>query len=1674
MLNFSEIVPLLRKARTIGANAIRAVLYKHKIAEKDLPALIAKEKAATAIKKAIPVPLSDEMVLSTGKAAVEMARAGAKPADVKAFVLSKGFDDTKIFLDRHTQIKAALGTPKAVSPPSIAPPSISPELIHAQVISKIGKEEPSIAKKIIAETIKPIPETTTILKQAPNLTIKPPKTEIPIITPKTPISPAEVAIPAVQTKNLRVETPTISKELESLAEEARKYKSVKEFIKNSLENLNPTGGIFVEYSPETYAKAPLGKNMTTLDKTIGGSPEDIITVYRGTPGKSIVPGDYITTNKQLARDYTGTGNVIRLRTRKGDVLDDLSEPLGEEYIYRPNAFKEQTFTKSQLTDFYNQATKGIKEIKPIAKEQAKSQAVAGTTLGVKPTKTVVSASIVPEEPIKTFKVPKMPPKKHTTLIGYISTHGGIDPKKMGRDYNNKEVIEHGVMGIFQKDGRGLDEIYSELVDEGLISRVPSNMNPSDHVYEQILKQKGKALEGTKAFEKHITQMENAYYQRLKEEAAHAKTNIRTTKTDTIIREEYSRMEKNIEKEVYSTKAQDNYDEVVNFFDKQKKIAPVVKNIVSAMPETINNYAAVKAYYKDKMIKTPMSQARMESSAKMNIIDPVTKQTIKTGTMEEMGKIYEEITKELGMKSTGWDRIPVIIPQTIITKENFPNAYNLLSKIKGYQNMKEINLSPKKIKQTLITIYSHMYKFKADAKIQNDAIKELETVYGRMTIKKPIGDGLIDIKNALDRGEIAPDEYDVLQAVLKGLKNENITAKIDFSGLDDSYDLSKNLLNVKNISAFTHEVGHYGFFNILTGEERVAFHADMVKKFYGTKESMSAYLAKANTQRVSSNSADSFAEYFAEQFSQYIHTGVLSETQHTTLVQKLIGFIRELYNNLRNKNLLDPDVQKYIEKIVKPVEGLYPDVKKVAQELPRIQVVHRGKDWVVVKGAEELATYQERYRGDEWAKQMATIIAKDEIKALQSSLKSTIEIKAPKLPPTRKKGGLNTFFRSPVTTAVSKEAIAAKYGKKGLRYLVQGHEKSFAIARSWIKKDFARTKERFFDEKVSWTGEKSALGILLAKHYEAKGQIDEVLALIDSWDRQARRAGQGNELGKVLNYMRPTILSRMGNKLFKKITGKDLPPETVKWLNEVMAKIQRMPTETPEEIAAKEKALLEALNLAADKVYEGMPLRNKAKSWLDAYRYQNMLSNPLTTARNVESGIFNLFVTRPLDIIGNATYDILKHPFNPMARDYHMSDAPKYFKQIVTNIPLALIGASQAFKQGYVSSKLMELPRAETQLQAMVQTKIPRQLTFVPRLMEAQDRFFSILIGQGEKSRLLKSGENEINATVKAKNLAEQYLFRERLSIAMKDKTEPLFVRALDGLGHLALEGRKIPEIGAVWDWFVPFITTPTNIAKQIIRYSPLGLIMSPANYSREQLVRAGIGSMITGIGATYALNGDTTWLPPKDAKLRTLWYAAGNKPHSIWITNPATGEKECVSMMYFYPFSVALALPATIKYHQSEVKEALTTSQIEKIGAGILSITNFLTSQTSLTGMNGFIKAMEGDVDYKTGSQMGFVGEQILPVSGLVRYINTIVDPIFRKATTFRETWQKEYPYAVGKLSSKELPAYKTLSDQPAMRMQRDYVSAYPIGNLAINLQEKYRKELLQQQRRFAEKQKAD
>ena len=154
---------------------------------------------------------------------------------------------------------------------------------------------------------------------------------------------------------------------EPLAKEASKYKSAEEFVK-AVKDAD-TGGIGAGRPYVPALRQVKMKNEVSLGE-IAGLPDKEITVYRGVDNakqKDIAIGDYVAGTKELAGTYTGDASkIISKKIKLKDIYVGKDEMTKEELIqmlknpekfhiealYKPNAVDE-----SQLTDFYNQATK---------------------------------------------------------------------------------------------------------------------------------------------------------------------------------------------------------------------------------------------------------------------------------------------------------------------------------------------------------------------------------------------------------------------------------------------------------------------------------------------------------------------------------------------------------------------------------------------------------------------------------------------------------------------------------------------------------------------------------------------------------------------------------------------------------------------------------------------------------------------------------------------------------------------------------------------------------------------------------------------------------------------------------------------------------------------------------------------------------------------------------------------------------------------------------------------------------------------------------------------------------------------------------------------------------------------------------------------------------------------
>ena len=97
-------------------------------------------------------------------------------------------------------------------------------------------------------------------------------------------------------------------------------------------------GVFTDYYPERRASdVVISDDYVPITVEAGYRPDDMITIYRGTvEGQTgLNNGDWVTINKQLAKDYSGNGRVIEAKVKASELYAPKGEG-AEELIYSTN------------------------------------------------------------------------------------------------------------------------------------------------------------------------------------------------------------------------------------------------------------------------------------------------------------------------------------------------------------------------------------------------------------------------------------------------------------------------------------------------------------------------------------------------------------------------------------------------------------------------------------------------------------------------------------------------------------------------------------------------------------------------------------------------------------------------------------------------------------------------------------------------------------------------------------------------------------------------------------------------------------------------------------------------------------------------------------------------------------------------------------------------------------------------------------------------------------------------------------------------------------------------------------------------------------------------------------------------------------------------------------------
>jgi len=399
--------------------------------------------------------------------------------------------------------------------------------------------------------------------------------------------------------------------------------------------------------------------------------------------------------------------------------------------------------------------------------------------------------------------------------------------------------------------------------------------------------------------------------------------------------------------------------------------------------------------------------------------------------------------------------------------------------------------------------------------------------------------------------------------------------------------------------------------------------------------------------------------------------------------------------------------------------------------------------------------------------------------------------------------------------------------------------------------------------------------------------------------------------------------------------------------------------------------------------------------INEFAYINILSSPKTHVVNTFSNLIQYAGLNPITKLYTTGVDVIASKMTGKQRESYLSEVPAFYRASINAFPKAVKALSDAMK----GKAIIERPDVK---HIQTKSKFVDYATFgigkyVPRALEGMDVFFRTLIEAGEMESLAErhaqqTGGAEITAKEQlamekeARKRAEYYVFRQKPDTKNKSGQGDLLSTIDKGTqwiqkGRLELPGLK---------WFVRFVQTPMNILKQGVEYSPLGIAtVKGASNKSEQIAKSLIGSTIFAGSYALAMAGRTTWGLPKNKKDREEFYASGRVPYSVLI-----GDK-WVSYSKLGPIAYPMAMASALHYYSVESPDALSDSNMQKAYDALTGIMGFFSDQSYVQGLGDIVGAFEGN-QYKINRAISSVPVQLIPLSSLQRWVNSLIDPMYR------------------------------------------------------------------------------
>ena len=463
--------------------------------------------------------------------------------------------------------------------------------------------------------------------------------------------------------------------------------------------------------------------------------------------------------------------------------------------------------------------------------------------------------------------------------------------------------------------------------------------------------------------------------------------------------------------------------------------------------------------------------------------------------------------------------------------------------------------------------------------------------------------------------------------------------------------------------------------------------------------------------------------------------------------------------------------------------------------------------------------------------------------------------------------------------------------------------------------------------------------------------------------------------------------------------------------------------------------------------------NPASKWdkFFAYLYFNMLSNPLTHIRNITSNVVTAGMT-PAESLGAGLMDLPSRGLYRLAggkdqgQQRFLGESLADVVGMGTSLPSSMSEALRGLTKGPEAEALLSGQRRAPAFEG-----VPGAVIGAPgRALAAEDAFFSTLNQNAALHRLayrkaMQEGDGSVADTVR------------RMSEMLHNPDEQMLQQAIEqgkyrtfngdsGLSNALLRLRSdVPALR----YILPFVRTPTNIAKYTLERSPLGYlgILGDMAFNRERLVargsgdladrlsRATIGSLIMG-GIANMGEDNLTGKAPDDPTERDAFYRQGKQPYSF--RSPLDGN--WYSYQALQPYSPLFAAVGNMK--QTIRANPNKTQDVASLGlAGAIAAGQSLIDMPWTQGLADVLDLMSGkgsagrDPQKMASDYIGRQASSLIPAASAMRGLARFQDATIRDPSNPLEAMMANVPYLQERVPER-LDAFGNAVQRPTSGLQ--------------------------------------